>query len=160
MDEMRSMIALPDTERRPQKSQPRQPRTTVSLQRQFVSLLLMQPGLAQSEDLAWVSGNTDEDILVKQALQVALANPRSNPAALMQELQNKVDERLLREIHRELHVLDEKLDFALAFEGARKQLKELMSKRQHAMLLDKIKEKSLSELTAEEKALLKSGRAY
>jgi DNA primase len=120
----------------------------------------MQPALAQSDDLAWVSGNTDEDVLVKQALAVALANPRSNPAALVQELQNKVDERLLREIQRELHVLDEKLDFALAFEGARKQLKELMSKRQHAMLLDKIKEKSLSELTAEEKALLKSGRAY
>lgn len=160
MDEMRGMIALPDTERRPHKSQPRQSRTTVSLQRQFVSLLLMQPGLAQSDDLAWVSGSTDEDVLVKQALQVALANPRSNPAALMQELQNKVDERLLREVQRELHVLDEKLDFALAFEGARKQLKELMSKRQHAMLLDKIKEKSLSELTAEERALLKSGRPY
>jgi DNA primase len=157
LDEMRSMIALPDTERRPAKSQPRQQRTTVSLQRQFVVLLLMQPGLATQDDLEWVAGTSDEDVLVKQAIEVALANPRSNPAALVQELQNKVNERLLREIQRELHVLDEKLDVALAFEGARKQLREMMAKRRHASLLEKIKEKSLSELTPEEKALLKSG---
>lgn len=159
MDEMRSMIALPDAERRPERAQPRQQRTTVSLQRQFVVLLLMQPGLATQDDLEWVAGNSDEDVLVKWALQVALANPRSNPAALVQELQNKVDERLLREVQRELHLLDEKLDVALAFEGARKQLRDLMSKRRHALLLEKIKEKSLSELTPEEKALLKSGRS-
>ncbi len=158
MDEMRSMIALPDTERRPQKYQPRQQRSTVSLQRQFAIMLLMQPSLALADDLEWVAGDTDEDDFVRITLQVALANPRSNPAALLQELQSKVDERLLREIQRELHLFDEKLDVALAFEGSRKQLKDLMSKRRHALLLERIKEKSLSELTDEEKALLKSGR--
>jgi DNA primase len=158
MDEMRSVIALPETERRPQKHSPRQQRTTMSLQRQFAIMLLMQPGLALAEDMEWVVGNSDEDDLVRTTLQVALAHPRSNPAALLQELQSKVEERLLREIQRELHLFDEKLDVALAFEGSRKQLKDLMSKRQHALLLERIKQKSLSELTEEEKALLKSGR--
>ena len=158
--EMREMIALPETVRRPKPQQSRQPRSTLSLQRQFAVMLLMQPGLARQEDMDWANGHTEEDVLVRMVLQAALMNPQSNPAALVQELQSRVDAGLLRDIQRELHVLDEQLDVALAFEGARKQLKELMLRRQHALLLERIKEKSLSELTEEEKALLKSGRGY
>ena len=156
--EMREMIALPETVRRPKPQQSRQPRSTLSLQRQFAVMLLMQPGLARQEDMDWANGHAEEDVLVRMVLQAALMNPQSNPAALVQELQSRVDAGLLRDIQRELHVLDEQLDVALAFEGARKQLKELMLRRQHALLLERIKEKSLSELTEEEKALLKSGR--
>ena len=158
--EMLGMIELPDTTRRAKQQPPRQPRSTVSLHRQFAVMVLMQPDLAKQEDLAWVNGHSDEDELVRLVLQAALASPQSNPAALMQELQSRLEVRLFRDIQRELHVFDEKLDVASAFEGARKQLQEWMSRRQHALLLERIKEKSLSELTDEERALLKSGRGY
>jgi len=153
LDEMQDMIKLPDTSRRPAKTAPRQSRTTMSLQREFVRLLLMQPHLAQENDMEWAQGNSDEDLLVQSALQVAVANPKSNPAALVQQLETKVDGRLLREIERELHILDDKLDFALAFEDARNKLREVHLQRSHSALLSK---KSLNELTEEDKRQLKS----
>lgn len=154
--EMQDMIKLPEMNHRPAKTAPRQSRTTVSLHRRFVLMLLMRPGLANAADLAWAQGNADEDVLVRAAIEAAIANPKSNPAALLHELEAKVDGRLLREIQRELHVLDESLDFALEFEGARKQIREMFAQREHSSLLDKVKEKSLSELTAEEIEQLKS----
>ncbi len=156
LDEMQVMIKLPAMDRRPAKTAPRQSRTTVSLHRRFVLMLLMRPGLANVADLVWAQGSADEDMLVRAAIETAIANPKSNPAALLHELEAKVDGRLLREIQRELHILDESLDFALEFEGARKQLKEMFVQREHSSLLDKVQEKSLSELTAEEIEQLKS----
>ncbi len=63
---------------------------------------------------------------------------------------------ILREIERELHILDDSLDIALEFEGARKQLREMYLQRSHSALLDG---KSLGELTEEEKQQLKSMRS-
>jgi DNA primase len=153
LDEMQAMIHLPDTQRRSPKTAPRQSRITISLQRRFVLMLLMQPQLVQESDISWTKDKLDEDRLVRSAMQAALANPKSNPAALVRELEAKVDERLLREIERELHILDDVLDFALEFEGARTQLRELYMQREHSMLLDG---KSLSELTEEDRQRLKS----
>jgi DNA primase len=153
LDEMQAMIHLPDTQRRSPKTAPRQSRSTISLQRRFVLMLLMQPQLVKESDISWTKDKLDEDRLVRSAMQAALANPKSNPAALVRELEAKVDERLLREIERELHILDDVLDFALEFEGARTQLRELYMQREHSMLLDG---KSLSELTEEDRQRLKS----
>lgn len=156
LDEMQGMIKLPDVNRRAPQAAPRQTRTPISLHRRFVLMLLMRPDLASQEDLLWAKGSGEEDVLVRSSLEVALANPKSNPAALVHELQNKADERLLREIQRELNLLDENLDLALEFEGARKQIRDMYQQRAEGQLLDKIKEKSLSELTEQEKELLKS----
>ncbi|HEY8118291.1 MAG TPA: DNA primase [Methylophilaceae bacterium] len=156
LEEMRDMIKLPDTNQRPAKTSPRQTRTTMSLHRRFVLMLIMQPQLADPTDLEWAHGNSEEDRLVRAAIEAAIAYPTSKPAAISHQLEGKVDARLLREIEREIQILDESLDFALEFEGARKQIRELFTQREHSSLLDKIKEKSLSELTAEERALLKS----
>lgn len=154
MDEMKGMIKMP-TPQRQQKAMPKQNRTTMSLQRRFVLMILMRPDLANIEDITWVQQSNDEDALVKASLEAAIAYPQSKPAAILHQLQGKVDDRLMREVERELHLLDEGLDFALEFEGARKQIKELYQQREHSNLLDKIKEKPLSELTDEEKALLR-----
>lgn len=156
LEEMRGMIKLPDTNQRPAKTAPQQSRTTMSLHRRFVLMLIMQPQLADKADLGWAQGNSDEDRLVQAAMEAAIAYPTSKPAAILHQLEGKVDARLLRDIEREIHILDENLDFALEFEGARKQIRELFTQREQSSLLDKIKEKSLSELTAEERTLLKS----
>lgn len=153
LEEMQDIINLPDTHRRSPKASPRQARTTMSLQRRFVLMLLMQPQLVQESDMAWANGNSEEDRLVSVAMQAALANPKSNPAALMHELKGKIDERSLRDIQREMHILPEGVDFALEFEGARKQLIEMYMQREHLVLLDG---KSLSDLTEEDRQRLKS----
>lgn len=85
-----------------------------------------------------------------------MLNQQSNPAALLHQMETYLDGRLMREIQRELHLLDDSLDFALEFEGARKQLRETYSQKRQSRLLDSIKEKSLSQLTEEERALLKA----
>ncbi len=155
LDEMRSMIKLPALNVAPTRSSPRQSRTTVSLHRRFVLMLLMQPSLAHEADMEWMAGDAEEDRMVKTAIETALQNPQSNPAAILHQMEKELDSRLVRDIQRELHLLDDSLDFALEFEGARKQLKDTYSQRKHAKLLDSIKEKSLNQLTEEERALLK-----
>jgi DNA primase len=70
-------------------------------------------------------------------------------------MQDKADAKLMREVERELQLLDESLDITLEMSGARTQLTEMQQQRAQSHLFDKIKEKSLSELTEEERALLR-----
>ena len=156
MEEMKGMIKLP-TPQRQQRSAPRQSRTTMSLQRRFVLMLLMRPDLATAADLNWAQISNDEDVLVKVALEAAIAYPQSKPAAILHHMQGKVNAGVMRDIERELHLLDESLDFSLEFEGARKQLKETYQKRDADALLSRLQEKLPSQLTDEEKALLRLG---
>ncbi len=158
LDEMQGMIKMPSLDQRPGRAAPRQSRTTVSLHRRFVLMLLMQASLAREEDLQWLHGQGEDDMMVRAVIETALLNPQSNPAALLHQLEKHLDARMLREIQRELHILDETLDIALEFEGARKQLREIYSQRKHAKLLDSLSEKSLSQLTEEERALLRTIR--
>jgi DNA primase len=155
LDEMRGMIKLPPLNAPPARTSPRQSRTTVSLHKRFVLMLLMRPSLAHEMDFDWLEGDAVEERMVKATIEAALLNPQSNPAAILHQMGKALDARLISEIQRELHLLDESLDFALEFEGARKQLKDIYSQRKHAKLLDSIKEKSLSQLTDEERARLK-----
>ena len=154
-EEITSMIKMP-TIKRQQTAMPKQLRTTASIQRRFLLTLLMRPDLVSAQDLDWAKGEHEEDRLLRMAVEAALAYPNSKPAALLHHIQDKVDPKLMREIQRELHLLDDSLDVVLEFNGARTQLIELHQQRGHTQLLDRIKEKRLSELTDEEKALLKS----
>lgn len=156
LDEMRSMINLPALNRVPGRSSPRQSRTTVSLHRRFALLLLMRASLAHEEDLQYLAADSDDDRMLRFVIETALRNPQSNPAALLHQMEKQLDARWLDQIQRELHQLDESLDFTLELEGARKQLREMYFQRRHARLLESVREKSLAQLTAEERELLKS----
>lgn len=156
LEEMGGMIRLPKTNHLSVKAVPRQSRTTMSLQRRLVLMLLMQPQLADVEDVDWVRGNLEDDVLLRCAMEVAAANPQSNPAAILRKLEaGMVSSGLLKEVERELYRLDESLDLTLEYTGARKQMQEMYAKRQHSSLLEHVKEKRLSELTDEEKQGLK-----
>ena len=106
--------------------------------------------------MAYVQVGVEEDMLLRSVLEVVLARPASNPAAIMHELQDKMDGRLFAEVQRDLPGFDESLDFALEFDGARMHIKEKFIQRGHASLLDTIKQKSLSELTEQERQMLRS----
>ncbi len=154
--EMQGLLKLPTINKSPAKATQRQSRAPLSLKKRFVLMLLMQPGLAKTEHLNFVQGFGEEDVLLKAALNAALAQPQSRPAALLHTIAPQIDTRLLHEIQRELHLLDESLDFALEFEGARTQLAEMTQQRQHGGLLDALKEKPLNTLTVEEREMLKN----
>jgi DNA primase len=119
-------------------------------------MLFMQPGLASQDDLLWLQGDSNEEVLLQQAIETCLMHPHSKPVVIMRELENKVDAKLLRELERELSLLDETLDFASEFAGARQQLQQAYTQKQEGVLLAQISEKPLSALTENEKALLKN----
>ncbi len=153
-EEMTGMIKLPSIKQK-QQSMPKLTRTAASIQRRFLLTVLMRPDLVEANDLNWATGDDEESRLLRLAMETALAYPSSKPAALMQHFQDKFSPALLRDIQRELHLLDDSLNVELEFAGARTQLMESHQQKSRMQLLDKIKEKSLSELTEEEKAVLK-----
>ncbi|MCB5190526.1 DNA primase [Methylobacillus arboreus] len=155
-DEMRRMIKLPETNRAKSRSAPKQARTTMSLQRRFAIMAIMQPHLVQEQDQSWLTDNSAEDEMVRQVVRLALSGPTAKPAAILHTLESLIDVRLLHDLQRELHLLDESLDLALEFEGVRKQLKDAYLQKQKTSAVDRLKEKSLSQLTEEERELLKS----
>ena len=154
--EMQSLLKLPAPNRPPAKATQKQSRAPISIKKRFVLMLLMRPSLAKTEHLNFAQGFTEEDVLLQASIHAALKQPQSKPAALLHTIEPHVDPRLLHEIQRELHVLDETLDFALEFEGARTQLVELTQQKQDGGLLDALKEKPLSALTTEEREMLKN----
>lgn len=155
LDEIKGMIKMPAMSR-PQKSLPRQARTTMSLQHRFVLMIVMQPKLVSVADLEWVQGSGEEDRLVHAALQAAIAYPNSKPAGILHQMQAAVESPLMREIEREVNKIDEEVDYALEFQGARKHLMDLYATRSNKALLENIRHKSLSELTEQERVLLRS----
>ena len=154
--EMQNLLKLPSPNRAPAKATQKQSRAPISIKKRFVLMLLMQPSLAKKEYLDLALGFSEEDMLLQAIIHAALEQPQSKPAALLHTIEPKIDSRLLHEIQRELHVLDESLDFALEFEGARTQLQELTQQKYEGSLLDLLKEKPLSALTAEEREMLKN----
>jgi DNA primase len=93
--------------------------------------------------------------MLRAGIDAAVLYPSSKPAAILHQMQDKADAKLMREVERELQLLDESLDITLEMSGARTQLTEMQQQRAQSHLFDKIKEKSLSELTEEERALLR-----
>ena len=154
--EMQSLLKLPAANRPPAKATQKQSRAPISIKKRFVLMLLMQPNLAKSEYLKFALGFTEEDVLLQASIHAALAQPQSKPAALLHTIESQVDPRLLNDIQRELHLLDESLDLALEFEGARTQLVELTQQKQDGGVIDALKEKPFSTLTAEERDMLKN----
>ena len=154
--EMQSLLKLPAPNRAPAKATQKQSRAPISIKKRFVLMLLMRPSLAKTEHLNFAQGFTEEDVLMQASIHAALKQPQSKPAALLHTIESHIDPRLLHEIQRELHLLDENLDFALEFEGARTQLVELTQQKQDGGLLDALKEKPLSALTTQEREMLKN----
>ncbi|PKO51590.1 MAG: DNA primase [Betaproteobacteria bacterium HGW-Betaproteobacteria-20] len=161
VDEMQSLLKLPNLNKLPTQARPKLTRTTISLQKRFCLTLLMQPALASEADLVLVSAmeaanNSTEDILLRQTIETCLSYPHSKPVVIMRALEKIVDAGVMRELERELNQLDETLDLAQELAGARQQLQQVYAQKSEGELLAKISEKPLSALTENERTLLKS----
>jgi DNA primase len=153
--ELQQKLKLPNPNKVPVQSTQRQSRAPVSIKKRFVLMLLMQPNLAKPEFLDFAQGFSEEDAMLKACIHAALTQPQSRPATLLHTIESQISPVLLREIQRELPLLDESLDFALEFEGARTQLSDLVQHQQEESLLDSLKEKPFASLSAEEREMLK-----
>jgi len=155
-EEMHSLLKLPNVNKPQVQARPKLTRTTISLQKRFCLMLLMQPSLARTEDLVWIDGQTDEDILLRQTIETCLLHPHSKPVVLLRELENRIEAKVLRELERELSLLDETFNLVEELAGTRRQLQDIYSHKQSSNLLARIGEKPLSALTEDEIAMLKS----
>ena len=161
IDEMQSLLKLPNLNKAPTQAKPKLTRSTISLQKRFCLALLRQPALAIEADLTLMNdmvsaGNLDEDILLQQTIATCLNHPHSKPAVIMRELERTVNPKIIRQLERELALLDETLDLAQELVGARQQLQQVYSQKSGSTLLAKISEKPLSSLTEDERTMLKS----
>jgi DNA primase len=154
--EMQSLLKLPASNKAPAKATQKQSRAPLSIEKRFVLMLMMQPSLAKPEHLNFGLGFSEQDILLKAVVNAALQQPQSKPAALLHTIEPQIELRLLRELQRELQLLDESLDFKLEFAGACTQLVEARQQKHEGGMLDTLKEKPLSALTSEEREMLKS----
>jgi DNA primase len=156
IEEMQSLLKLPNLSKAPVQARPKLTRTTNSLHKRFCLTMLMQPALADRADLLWILGESDDEILLRQTIETCLLHPHSKPVVIMRELEQKVEKKIIDELQRELNVLDETLDLAKDLEGARRQLQLQYFKKNENVLLAQLSEKPLSTLTEDERNLLKS----
>ena len=161
IEEMHALLKLPNLNKAPVQARPKLTRTTLSWQKRFCLLLLMQPSLATQADLELAVGHsaeTDlaEDVLLRKTIETCLIHPHSKPVVILRDLEKLVNELLLRELERELSVLDETLDLVQELAGARQQLQQAVVQKKEAELLESIRDKSLSSLTESERLLLKT----
>jgi len=152
--EMQSLLNLPKTNKAPQQAIKRQSRSPLSIKKRFILMALMRPELVSEHDLTLLERVTEEDQFLFKVLNACLVNPSYKPATLLHTI-GGANPSLMAEIERELHQLEESLDIALEFEGARTQLTEGMQLVREVKLLNEIKEKPLSALTSEEREMLK-----
>ncbi|MBZ4200730.1 MAG: DNA primase [Methylotenera sp.] len=155
-EEMQSLLKLPNLNKTPSPARPKLTRTTNSLHQRFCLTLMMHPELASSDDLAWLIGDSSNELLLQKTIAICLQNTQAKPVVIMRALEGQIDIALLRELEQALNVLDETLNLAEELAGARQQLQQLYSQKTDSALLIKISEKPLSSLTENERNLLKS----
>jgi DNA primase len=153
-EEMQGLLKLPRVGMAPKQVVKRQSKSPLSIKKLFILLALARPSLVEQADLSLLGGGSEEDAFLRSVLQACLENPTFNPSALLHVVK-RLDEDLMEQIQRELHQLEENLDFALEIEGARTQLTGGMQQIRGTQLLNAIKEKPFSALTVEEKEMLK-----
>jgi DNA primase len=156
VDEMQSLLKLPILNKAPTQARPKLTRTTNSLHHHFCLTMIMQPALADKDDLFWVIGNSDDEILLRHTIETCLLHPHSKPVVIVRELENKVNAKIMADLKKELNVLDETLDLAKDLVGARKKLKHHYLQKNESVFLAQVSEKPLSLLTDDERTLLKT----
>lgn len=153
--EMQRMLKLPNPAKTQQKVQRQRSRTPLSLHLRLALILLMRPQWAAPDLSGKVLGDTDEEHMLRATVNAALANPQSRPVVLLQIISPAISEVLRNQLHRELSLLDESLDFTLEFEGACTQLSDMALAARDKSLLGKLTEKPFSTLSDAERESLR-----
>ena len=153
--EMRSMLKLPNPAKAQEKAVRQRARTPLSLHVRLALMLLMRPQWARSELTDAILAESDEEQMLRVVIRAALAKPDARPVVLLQMIAPYISELLRNQLHRELSLLDESLDFSLEFEGACTQLSDMAMVTREKSLLARLTEKPFSMLTDDEREALR-----
>ncbi len=153
--EMQRMLKLPNPAKAQQKAVRQRARTPLSLHVRLALMLLMRPQWARPELLANIMGESDEEHMLRVMVKAAIAQPESRPVVLLQMITPYISEALRHQLHRELSLLDDTLDFALEFEGACTQLSDMALIAREKSLLGQLTEKPFSSLSDAEREALR-----
>lgn len=153
--EMQRMLKLPNPAKTQQKALRQRARTPLSLHVRLALMLLMRPQWARLELLDQITGESDEEQMLRVMVKAAMAKPESRPVVLLQMITPYISEALRHQLHRELSLLDETLDFTLEFEGACTQLSDMALMAREKSLLGQLTEKPFSALSEAEREALR-----
>jgi len=153
--EMQRMLKLPNPAKTQQKALRQRARTPLSLHVRLALMLLMRPQWAKLELLDQITGESDEEQMLRVMVKAAMAKPESRPVVLLQMITPYISEGLRHQLHRELSLLDETLDFTLEFEGACTQLSDMALMAREKSLLGQLTEKPFSALSEAEREALR-----
>jgi DNA primase len=153
--EMQRMLKLPNPKKVQEKAVRQRARTPLSLHVRLALMLLMRPQWAKLELLDQITGESDEEQMLRVMVKAAMAKPESRPVVLLQMISPYISEVLRHQLHRELSVLDETLDFTLEFEGACTQLSDMALMAREKSLLGQLTEKPFSSLSDAEREALR-----
>ncbi len=153
--EMQRMLKLPNPTKKQEKAPRQRSRTPLSLHLRMALILLMRPQWARQDLLDQVLGESDEEHMLREVIKTSIANPQSRPVVLLQIVSQGISEVLRNQLHRELSLLDESLDFTLEFEGACTQLSDMALAARDKSLLGKLTEKPFSTLSDAERESLR-----
>jgi DNA primase len=153
--EMQRMLKLPNPAKAQEKAVRQRARAPLSLHVRLALMLLMRPAWARMDLLDHILGESDEERMLRELVKTALAHPESRPVVLLQILSPVISDVLRNQLHRELSLLDESLDFTLEFEGACTQLSDMALATREKTMLGKLTEKPFSTLTDAERQSLR-----
>ncbi|WP_018987464.1 DNA primase [Methylophilus methylotrophus] len=153
--EMQRMLKLPNPAKTQQKALRQRARMPLSLHVRLALMLLMRPQWARLELLDKITGESDEEQMLRVMVKAAMAKPESRPVVLLQMITPYISEGLRHQLHCELSLLDETLDFTLEFEGACTQLSDMALMAREKSLLGQLTEKPFSALSEAEREALR-----
>lgn len=153
--EMQRMLKLPNPAKVQEKAVRQRARTPLSLHVRLALMLLMRPQWTRLELLENITGESDEEQMLRVMVKAAMAKPESRPVVLLQMITPYISESLRHQLQRELSLLDETLDFTLEFEGACTQLSDMALIAREKSLLGQLTEKPFSALSEAEREALR-----
>jgi DNA primase len=133
-------------------------KNTLTAKRKYILIVLIHPKLFNPEDQKVFQGNSVDDEIYKAMLSIIEGNDDAfeNSASLFHGLADRVEEKLIHELQNQIMNYAENIDLEAEFTLVQSVLNNLSTKQIQSQKLAALKNKKLSELTAEEKDFLKN----
>jgi DNA primase len=133
-------------------------KNTLTAKRKYILIVLIHPKLFNPEDQKVFQGNSVDDEIYKAMLSIIEGNDAAfeNSASLFHGLADRVEEKLINELQNQIMNYAENIDLEAEFTLVQSVLNNLSTKQIQSQKLAALKNKKLSELTAEEKDFLKN----
>jgi len=133
-------------------------KNTLTAKRKYILIVLIHPKLFNPADEKVFQGNSVDDEIYKAILSIIQGNdaPFENSASLINGLADRVEEKLINELQNQIMNYAENIDLEAEFTLVQSVLNNISTKQIQSQKLAALKNKKLSELTAEEKDFLKN----